>query len=186
MKLFGGLGIPLAIMVHGYTGFIVGLGQGRAMWNVSLMPMYFLVSAMVSGAALLVLACICKEKVLGNNATVTKYFPKISNDVIYSLRNIAAGFIVLDMLFVVSEILVLGASRPDDYAAAVLLLRGSFAPLFLGVQVGLGLIVPLIILALPKINKNLVAISAASVLVLIGVYAMRIVTVVGGQMIPLN
>ncbi len=186
MKIFGSLGIPLAIMVHGYTGFIIGLGQGRAMWNVALMPMYFLVSAMVSGAALLILACIVKEKAFGSNATVTKFFPKITNEVIYSLSKIAIGFITLDMLFVLSEMLVLSSSRPDDYAAALLLLQGNFAPLFLGVQVGLGLIVPLIILSLPKVNKSFAAISAACVLTLIGVYAMRIVTVVGGQMIPLN
>lgn len=186
MQLFGSLGVPLAILVHGYTGFIVGLGQGRAMWNVSLMPMYFLVSAMVSGTALLILACLLKEKLVGSNVTITRYFPRIKDEVVHSLGKILIGFVLLDMLFVVSEILVLLSSRPDDYAAAMLLLKGSFAPVFLGVEVGLGLIVPLIILVLPKINKSMVALSVASILVLIGVYAMRFVTVVGGQMIPLN
>lgn len=186
MRLFGTLGIPLAIMVHGYTGFIVGLGQGRAMWNVSLMPMYFLVSAMVSGTALLIVVCVLKEKLLGNNARVLKYFPTISNSVIYDLGKILAGFIVLDMLFVLSEVLVLTASRPDDYAAAMLILQGSFAPLFLGLEVIVGLFAPLAILAAPKINRSQAALSAASILVLVGVYAMRYVTVVGGQMIPLN
>lgn len=186
MKFFGSLGIPLAILVHGYTGFIVGLGQGRAMWNVSLMPMYFLVSAMVSGTAFLILLCILRQKVFGNSATVLKYFPAISNDVIYDLGKILAGFIVLDFLFVVSEVLVLTSSRPDDYAAAMLILRGSFAPLFVGVEVILGLFAPLLILAAPKINRSQAALSAASILVLVGVYAMRYVTVVGGQMIPLN
>ena len=186
MRFFGSLGIPLAIMVHGYTGFIVGLGQGRAMWNVSLMPMYFLVSAMVSGTALLILVCVLKEKVLGNNASVMKYFPTIPNSVIYDLSKILAGFIVLDFLFVVSEVLVLTSSRPDDYAAAMLILRGSFAPLFVGVEIVLGLFAPLLILVAPKINRSRAALSAAAILVLIGVYAMRYVTVVGGQMIPLN
>ncbi|MCL5265932.1 MAG: polysulfide reductase NrfD [Chloroflexi bacterium] len=186
MKFFGSLGIPLAILVHGYTGFIVGLGQGRAMWNVSLMPMYFLVSAMVSGTAFLILLCILRQKVLGNSVAVLKYFPTIANDVVYDLSKILAGFIVLDFLFVVSEVLVLTSSRPDDYAAAMLILQGSFAPLFVGVEIILGLFAPLLILAMPRINQSRVALSAASILVLVGVYAMRYVTVVGGQMIPLN
>lgn len=186
MRFFGSLGIPLAIMVHGYTGFIVGLGQGRAMWNVSLMPMYFLISAMVSGTALLIIACLLKERVLGDNQAVLRYFPKIKDEVIHKLGKILVGFIVLDMLFVLSEVLILTASRPDDYAAAMLLLKGSFAPLFLGVEVFLGLIVPAAILAVPRLSKNMAALSVASILVLIGVYAMRYVTVVGGQMIPLN
>ena len=186
MRFFGALGIPLAIMVHGYTGFIVGLGQGRAMWNVSLMPMYFLVSAMVSGTALLILVCILKEKLLGSHPVVTKYFPTVPDGVISSLGKILVGFIVLDLLFVASEVLVLTASRPDDYAAAMLILRGSFAPLFLGVELALGLFAPLVILVAPKINRSALALSAASLLVLVGVYAMRYVTVVGGQVIPLN
>ncbi|MCL5075836.1 MAG: polysulfide reductase NrfD [Chloroflexi bacterium] len=186
MKFFGSLGIPLAIMVHGYTGFIVGLGQGRAMWNVSLMPMYFLVSAMVSGTALLIVVCVLKERLWGDNPLVTKYFPKVTDDVIRDLGKILAGFILLDFLFILSEVLVLTASRPDDYAAAMLLLRGSFAPLFLGVELLLGLFLPLVILVMPKLNRNMFALSAASLLVLVGIYVMRYVTVVGGQMIPLN
>ena len=47
-KLFGTIGIPLAVFVHGYTGFILALGKARALWNTALMPFLFLVSAMVS------------------------------------------------------------------------------------------------------------------------------------------
>jgi len=36
-KLFGTIGIPLAVFVHGYTGFILALGKARALWNTALM-----------------------------------------------------------------------------------------------------------------------------------------------------
>jgi len=54
--------------VHGYTGFIVAMGIGRAMWNVSLMPIYFLLSAMVSGAALLILASADEPSIRAQSA----------------------------------------------------------------------------------------------------------------------
>ena len=186
MKLFGTLGVPLAIAVHGYTGFIVAMGIGRAMWNVSLMPIYFLLSAMVSGAALLILACIVKERLLGGSAFLNRYLAKVEDGVIRDLGKMLLGFVFLDLFLVLSEVLVLLSSRVDDQAAAALLMRGAFAPLFLGVEVALGLIVPAIILLIPRLGRSMAGLTVASVLVLIGVYAMRYVTVVGGQMIPLN
>lgn len=46
-KLFGIISIPLAIAVHGYTGFVFGVIQARAFWYSPLMPAYFLTSAIV-------------------------------------------------------------------------------------------------------------------------------------------
>lgn len=186
LKFFGTIGVPLAIAVHGYTGFIVAMGVGRAMWNVSLMPIYFLLSAMVSGAALLIVACILKERVLGGSAFLNRYLPKVEEGVIRDLGKMLLGFVSLDLFLVLSEVLVLLSSRVDDQAAAALLMGGAFAPLFLGVEVALGLIVPAIILLIPRAGRSMAGLTVASVLVLIGVYAMRYVTVVGGQMIPLN
>ena len=51
-KLFGTIGIPLAVSVHGYCGFILGFAKARHLWNTALMPILFLVSAIVSGIAL--------------------------------------------------------------------------------------------------------------------------------------
>lgn len=57
-KICGLVGIPLALLVHGYTGFIMALGKARILWNTALMPTIFLVSAMVSGLALMIFSCI--------------------------------------------------------------------------------------------------------------------------------
>src|SRR3972149_6201191 len=59
-KIFGLLGIPLALLVHGYTGFILALGKARALWNTALMPSYFLPSAMGSGIALMILVVMVR------------------------------------------------------------------------------------------------------------------------------
>ncbi len=54
-RTFGLIGIPLALMVHGYTGFILAFGKARPLWNSSIMPLLFLVSAMVSGIAMMII-----------------------------------------------------------------------------------------------------------------------------------
>jgi len=51
-KILGLFGIPLALATHGYTGFILALGKGRALWSTALMPTLFIISAMVSGISL--------------------------------------------------------------------------------------------------------------------------------------
>jgi Ni/Fe-hydrogenase subunit HybB-like protein len=59
-KFFGLIGIPLALLVHGYTGFILALGKARVLWNTAIMPPIFLISAMVSGIALMILVVVIK------------------------------------------------------------------------------------------------------------------------------
>src|SRR3990170_320850 len=63
-KNMGMIGIPLAIAVHGYTGFILALGKARVLWNTPMMPPIFLVSAMVSGLALMILVVIVKDFII--------------------------------------------------------------------------------------------------------------------------
>jgi len=84
-KFFGTLGIPLAVAVHGYTGFILALAKGIALWNTPLMPIYFLISAMVSGTALLIVLSVVNEKYFGNIGILNKYFPRIEKEGIYDL-----------------------------------------------------------------------------------------------------
>ena len=47
-------GLPIAIAGHGYTGFFLALSKARAFWNTALNPALFMVSAMVSGLAVLI------------------------------------------------------------------------------------------------------------------------------------
>jgi len=61
-RIFGLIGIPLAISVHGYTGFILALSKARALWNTAVMPILFLVSAMVSGIALMIIVVFLKQR----------------------------------------------------------------------------------------------------------------------------
>ncbi|MFW5692260.1 MAG: NrfD/PsrC family molybdoenzyme membrane anchor subunit, partial [Chloroflexota bacterium] len=54
-RRLGIIGIPMALAVHGYTGFILWFAAGRPLWNTPVMPVVFLVSAVVSGLGLMIL-----------------------------------------------------------------------------------------------------------------------------------
>lgn len=176
-RLFGLIGIPLAISVHGYTGFILAFGKARALWNTALMPILFLVSAIVSGIALMILVCIVKDRFFSKQK-------KIDYPLLESLGKMLSWVIVFDLFLVGSDILVLLISHSDAQAAAHLLLSGKFFPLFLIVENLLGKILPFILLTVPRF-RNLATMIIASSLVVIGIFFMRYVVVIGGEFIPL-
>jgi Ni/Fe-hydrogenase subunit HybB-like protein len=52
------IGIPSAVLLHGYVGFVFGSLKSRQWWSSDLMPVVFLLSAVVSGIALLIVLYI--------------------------------------------------------------------------------------------------------------------------------
>jgi formate-dependent nitrite reductase membrane component NrfD len=176
-RLFGLIGIPLAISVHGYTGFILAFGKARALWNTALMPILFLVSAIVSGIALMILVCIVKDRFFSKIKKLD--FPLLEN-----LSRMLAWAIVFDLFLVGCDILVLLISHTEAQEAAHLLLSGKFFPLFLIVENLLGKVIPFVLLAFPRF-RNVATMIIASLLVVIGIFFMRYVVVVGGEFIPL-
>lgn len=178
-KMFGLIGLPLAISVHGYTGFILALGKSRALWNTALMPSYFLISAMVSGIALMVLTVIIKDRFFSKEK-------KINGDLVYSLTTFLSAAIIIDLFLAMCDVLVLLTADAEAREAAQLLLSGSFRPYFLYVEVLFGALIPFIMLNMPFSRRNFGAISVASVMVMVGIMAMRYVMVIGGQTVPLS
>ncbi len=176
-RIFGLIGIPLAISVHGYTGFILAFGKARALWNTALMPILFLVSAIVSGIALMIIVCAIKDRFFSKQKKIN--FPLLEN-----LGKLLAWMIVFDLFLVGSDLLVLLISHSDAQEAAHLILTGDFSPLFLIVENLLGKVVPFILLIVPKF-RNLATLIIASLLVVIGIFFMRYIVVVGGEFVPL-
>ncbi len=182
-KILGIIGVPLAISVHGYTGFILALAKARALWNTAAMPTIFLVSAMVSGIGFVVVVAAVRWKWFDKKTTEEQRAK--DKRLIIQLAQFMAYTIMLDLFLIVSDILVLLTAHADAYQAGMLILTGNLAPIFLGVEIFLGSIVPMVLVLGPT-RKNLTAIVIASILVNIGVYAMRFVMVIGGQTIPLS
>lgn len=182
-KVLGILGIPLAISVHGYTGFILALAKARSLWNTAAMPTIFLVSAMVSGIGLVVIIGAIRSKWFNKGATEEE--KKQDKKLLLQLAQFMAYTLMLDLFLIFSDILVLLTAHSDAYQAGLLILTGNFAPLFVGVELFLGALIPMILVLGPT-RKSLSAVVVASILVNIGVYAMRYVMVIGGQTVPLS
>jgi tetrathionate reductase subunit C len=176
-KTFGLIGIPLALMVHGYTGFILSFAKAHALWRSSMMPILFLTSAMVSGLAMMILVTIIKDKFFSKEESS-------STDLLTALGSMLLWFLVFDLFLSFSDLGVHYFSEAESMETARLFFSGAFAPLFLGVETLLGKVIPLVLVSTNR-KRSIAVYGFASVLVMIGIFTMRCNVVLGGEYMPL-
>lgn len=177
-RIFGLVGIPLALMVHGYTGFILAFGKARPLWNSSIMPLLFLVSAIVSGIAMMIIVSVIRDRFFTKEK-------KIDRDILSALAAMLGWCLVFDLFLTGCEIVVHSISHLGAQESTALLLTGSFAGLYLVVENLIGKALPLAAVFLPWTRRSIPILLIVSILVMIGIYTMRYNVVVGGEYIPL-
>jgi predicted membrane protein len=173
------VGIPSAFLLHGYVGFIFGSVKANPGWGNVLMPIIFIMSAMVSGIAL----CVFNYMVLSwiRRKTVDmKCLDAMCMFLFYALV-IDAAIEALDWIHRIY-------SAEEGFQLIEYMAREKlFYTLSLG-QVAFGTLVPLVLLGLlqlirrrvPELLRRRMYFTSAG-LILIGVLAMRWNVVIGGQ-----
>ncbi len=169
-KILSAIGIPSACFLHGYVGFIFGSVKANPLWNTPLMPVIFLVSAVVSGIALTIFTYIIAMKIMKR---------EIDMAALKTMSYYLVMFILLDFSLEMLEILNHAYKQMEDWMILKNIVFGSFAFTIFGIQFLLGLVIPAIILSLPGLNVKRA--FFASILVLLGVLSMRWNVVIGGQ-----
>ncbi len=177
-KIFGLIGIPLALAVHGYTGWILALGVARDYWNTGLMPIVFLFSAMVSGISMMILLIMIRDR----------FFTKekvINHDLIDSLAKLLGWLLVVDLFLVFCDYSVLLYSKLEAQEVAHFMMFGKMSFWFVIVENFIGKVIPMTIVMIPGMRKSYFWLILAALMNMAGIMAMRIVTVYGGQVLPL-
>lgn len=176
-KIMGIIGIPSAIAVHGYTGFVLAVAKARALWATPIMPLLFLVSAMISGIALMMVVC-----------AVQGYFftkeRKINSELLFTLGNMLIWIIIFDLFLVLCDMITHYMGHKGGIEATIHMTTGFFGFTFLFLEVIIGKILPLFIFSIPKFRKNWIYVLTA-IVIMIGIFIMRYNVVVGGEHIPL-
>jgi len=164
-KCLAYLGVPFALLVGAYTGVLLGQAPGRALWHSALIPVLFLNGGLISGLAAVILLSVGRQ----------------SRELLSDLGKVAGWLVLLELGLVGIELIALINGGTEGVETANALLAGEFSLLFVGVEIVLGAVIPLLILLRSKVNPA--ALAVASALVLVGVFTMRYVIVIGGQVI---
>jgi len=155
------------------------MSKARALWNTALMPFLFLVSAMVSGIAMMMLVLIIWGKFFTKER-------KVNESLLWDLSAILSVTIGLDLFLVFSDIAVLLTADTEAREAAMLILTLNFSPIFVGGEIILGSLIPLLLMVLPWTRRKVLPTAVAALLVMVGIMCMRYVMVIGGQSVPLS
>ncbi len=192
VKLLAAIGIPVACFLHGYAGFIFGSVKANALWMSPLMPVIFIMSAVVSGIALCMITYIVIMEWKRFKAILAKGMGDESVTVIKGLEvdrmTKAAKYLLIFLVAAISlellDVIFRGytAMKSWDILRSVMYGKDFFNIFIL--QYGFGNLIPLILLLLPRITIR--RLSVALVLILFGVFMMRWNVVIGGQAFSLS
>ena len=172
------VGIPSAFLLHGYVGFIFGSVKANPWWSTPLMPVVFLFSAIVSGIALVMLMYV-----------VMTWFRRVAIDMLCLdtiARYLFYAFLIdfsLEMLDLVHRIYEADESfKSLDFMVHTRLFVSQIV-----LQIVVGTLVPIALLAATQMvsfgaRTRRIVYSAAGVLTLVGIFAMRWNVVIGGQL----
>jgi len=172
------IGIPLASILHGYVGFIFGAVKANPWWSTPLMPIIFLLSAIVSGIALLILMYVAVSRLRGQAP---------DPECLGALGDWLLGFLVIDVALEGLELLSMAYEAEESWEIIARLITEKLTISYFGIQLLLGSFLPFLVLVGIKgmklgteARRGLTALAAG--LVLVGVFAMRWNVVIGGQL----
>jgi molybdopterin-containing oxidoreductase family membrane subunit len=172
-KIMGMVAFTWAMLTHGGTGLIFGLIASRGAWASALKPFEFIMAALTSSLALLVVVMF---------VTFRLTHRKAREELVISLGKLVAGFLCgLILLIWLTE---LAHGYKPDRAASIFMLSGPFSWLFWGFQIFLGEVIPLFILFHPRWRKTVKGVVTASALIVIGVFFERYYLVIPGLAYP--
>jgi predicted membrane protein len=174
------VGIPSAFLLHGYVGFIFGSVKANPWWGNVLMPIIFIMSAMVSGIALCVLNYMILSWIRRKDADM-KCLDVMGMFLFYALV-VDAAIEGLDWIHRVY-------SAEEGFKVMQYMAREKlFYTLNLG-QATCGTLVPLLLLGVLQLFRKRFSdltrrrmYFVSGLLIVIGVLAMRWNVVIGGQL----
>jgi len=181
IKILAGIGLPAACMLHGYVGFIFGAIKANPWWSTPLMPVIFLLSAAVSGIALLIV--------------LYQVFARINRrPVVATCMSALASwlwfFLILTITLELLELIVMAYEKSESWLIISQLLTTRLEFSYVTMQMIVGGLIPLILLAVVVLMnrylhdrvRNTLA-TAAALLCLLQVFSMRWNIVIGGQLL---
>lgn len=157
-------GLVVAIFASGAVGALLGVNASRAFWHVGLLPVQFPVFSLTSGVAFMLV-------ILG------WFGPKDDPRRTQQLRVLgllSIALLIIKTYFVWTDFSQsLYGNVPQNVEAVNQVLFGPYWWAFWILQIGVGTLVPVIVLAVPTLGKHGFWVGAMGVLILVGFAAAR-------------
>jgi predicted membrane protein len=197
VKIMAAIGIPVACFLHGYAGFIFGSVKANALWMTPLMPVIFIMSAIVSGIALCIICYVVVQEARKFMAKrqLARWAKEPDAPTFEELRGAEEQevtmvskyllyFMIGALTLEILDLIFRGYTQVKSWdILREVIMERDFVQIFI-LQYTLGNVLPFILMVLP--NHTVKRTVIACVLVLFGVFMMRWNVVIGGQAFSLS
>ena len=174
LRILGSIGVPLAIAFHGGVGALFGVLGSRPYWNSGLTPIVFLVGALLSGGALLTFV----SGVFSPNRGTEEH-----RELMLFLGKIVIALLAFDVLLEWADYSIsYYSSIPAHVNALKLVLFGPYLWVFWGMHLGLGIIIPAILLVVGRRSPR--SIALAGLLIAVTFISVRLNIVIPALVTP--
>jgi len=178
IKVITVIGIPSAFLLHGYVGFIFGSVKANPWWSSVLMPIVFLMSAIVSGIALVIFLYMVITPLRGERIDMS-CLDKLASYLFYA--------VIVDFVLEALDFIHRLYESEESIKILSKLITDKLFISLLVIQILLGMIIPLGIMVavrLSKANEELRKLFyfTSVILIQLGIFSTRWNVVIGGQL----
>ncbi len=177
---WAGLGGFLAgISAHSNLGAVFGLLEARPFWHGPFLPIYFILSAMASGSALVIL-------IFSVAYGGVDRLPEKAKEAVKGITKLFGLLLGILIFFEIWKLITsIYGAPPEKFEATMALMFGPLKVSFWLFEIFLGMLLPFLIIIFTKAS-NLKAAYYASISAMVGIFFMRYNLVVAGQVVPMR
>ncbi|MFQ5847508.1 MAG: NrfD/PsrC family molybdoenzyme membrane anchor subunit [Candidatus Methylomirabilales bacterium] len=172
------IGIPSAFLLHGYVGFIFGSVKANPWWSSVLMPIVFLMSAIVSGIALVIVLYMFLVSLKGEGINM-KCLDTLASYLFYA--------VIVDFSLEALDFVHRLYESEESIQILATLIADKLLISLVVIQVLLGMLIPvgiLVVVKLLKFDEELrkLLYFTSAILIQLGIFSTRWNVVIGGQL----
>lgn len=171
MRWTGILGSLLALSMPLYTGLDLMVNQTRELWSNPTIPLLFVILSMSSGTAVVAVIQLVRGQLDPRATEFLHAFLYLALAVTFAL--FLAEWVVLNY----------GTGEKQQ---AWEIINQQFGFKYWGMTFLIGILIPLVLVAIPKIGRDPKVLTLAAVLSAVGAYSFREVLIYAGQLTQIN
>jgi Ni/Fe-hydrogenase subunit HybB-like protein len=176
-RIFGAMAFISGLLAYTVESTLFAHTEARGFWYGALTPVDFYLGACMCGFAWILVAKIATHKVKRGN------IPIHSKRLMFEMGNILALLLSIEILFIAYK-MGHGLFNPLKGKTIMLLLKGPYSPAFWGIEIFIGLVLPIVMLLYSVKKERTTGLMIASVMVLIGYFVKRYDFVTAAQVYP--
>ena len=171
MRLSGILGSLLALSMPLYTGLDLMVHQTRELWSNPTIPLLFVILSMSSGTALVAVIQLLRGELTEQVAEFLHAFLYLALAVTFAL-------------FLAEWVVLTYGTGEKQQAWEIINQQMGFK--YWGLTFFVGILIPLLLVAIPKYGRDPKILTLAAVLSAVGAYTFREVLIYAGQLTQIN